>query len=142
MGAHRHPPPSVAIRPRPGIPWRGPPRAPGKVLRRALPALIGTLAACAPQARVPVDVAEAQCVRRVLTGEANTAVTIGVGTGYGGFGWGGYGWGNGWGGTGVAVSTTLPAAGRDPEADYNSCVLRKAGQMPDTPLAQRPEVKG
>ena len=118
-------------------------------MHRALPALIGTLglAACAPQpaALIPVDVAEAQCVRSVLGGgDSNTAVTIGVGTGGGGVGFGGWGWDDGWGGgTGVAVSTTLPQApSSNPEAAYNSCVLRKAGVMPDTPLSKRPEVKG
>ena len=84
-------------------------------MHRALPVLFcaSGLAACAPQpqAPIPVDVAEAQCVRSVLGGDSNTAVTIGVGTGGGGIGLGwlaGYdGWG---GGTGVAVSTTLPQA--------------------------------
>lgn len=117
-------------------------------MRRALPALIGTLPllACAaqPQAPIPVDVAEAQCVRQVLGGGSNTAVTIGVGTGGGGIGFGGWGYDDydGWGGTGVAVSTTLPQGQGNPEAAYNSCVLRKAGVMPDTPLSKRPEVKG
>lgn len=113
---------------------------------RTLPVLICAtgLAACAPQpkAPIPVDVAEAQCVRSVLGGDSNTAVTIGVGTGGGGIGLGGWGY-DGWGGgTGVAVSTTLPQGRGNPEASYNSCVLRKAGVMPDTPLSERPEVKG
>jgi hypothetical protein len=109
----------------------------------ALPLILATLSACAPQPLVPVDLAEAQCVRAVLNTDSNTAVTIGVGAGGGGLGWGGYGWDDGWGGTGVAVSTTLPVAGGgNPEADYNSCVLRRSGQMPDTPLSERPEVKG
>jgi hypothetical protein len=109
----------------------------------ALPVVLATLSACAPQPLVPVDVAEAQCVRALLNQGSNTAVTIGVGAGGGGLGWGGYGWDDGWGGSGVAVSTTLPVAtGGNPEADYNSCVLRRSGQMPDTPLAERPEIRG
>ncbi|PZQ96842.1 MAG: hypothetical protein DI533_14825 [Cereibacter sphaeroides] len=98
-----------------------------------------------PQTLIPVDVAEAQCVRQVLDGgNSNTAVSVGVGTGGGGIGFGGWGWddGWGWGGSGVAVSTTLPANQRNPEAAYNSCVMRKAGQPPNTPLDKRPEVRG
>ncbi len=115
-------------------------------MSRTLPFLIcaSSLSACAPQpaAPVPVDVAEAQCVRQVLGGGSNTAVTFGVGTGGGGLGWGGWGWDDGWGGTGVAVSTTLPQGQANPEGAYNGCVLRKSGVMPDTPLSERPEVKG
>lgn len=95
-----------------------------------------------PVALVPVDVAEAQCVGVVLNGGSESSVSIGVGTG-GGVGFGGLGWDDDWDGcTGVAVSTTIPVNTSDPEAAYNSCVLRKAGQAPDTPLAQRPEIKG
>jgi hypothetical protein len=118
-------------------------------MSRTLPVLIcaSGLAACAPQptAPIPVDVAEAQCVRQALGGDSNSAVTIGVGTGTGGIGWGGWGWDDGWGwggGTGVAVSTTLPQTPGNPEGAYNACVLRKSGFMPDTPLSERPEVKG
>jgi hypothetical protein len=118
-------------------------------MRPALPpvgplpaALLLALAACAPQTRIPVDLAEAQCVQSVLAGGtgSNSAVTVGIGTGYGGWGWGG----GGWGGTGVAMSTTLPVGGSggSPAQQYNNCVLRKSGQPPFTPFADRPELKG
>ncbi len=101
------------------------------------------LAGCAPPKPVPVDLAEAQCVQQVLSGNTgNTSVTFGVGTGYGGWGWDGPGYG-GWGGTGVAVSTTVPVASRvDPAQQYNDCVIRRSGQLPVTPFAKRPELKG
>jgi hypothetical protein len=95
-----------------------------------------------PGPPVSVDVAEAQCVRSVLGGGSQSTVSIGVGTGVG-VGFGGWGWDDDWGrGSGVGVSTTIPVRPSDPEAAYNSCVLRKAGQPPDTPLAQRPEIVG
>lgn len=95
-----------------------------------------------PVQLIPVDVAEAQCVRTVLNGASNNTVSIGVGTG-GNVGFGGWGWDDDWvGGTGVAVSTTIPVSSGNPEAAYNSCVLRKSGKAPDTPLAKRPEVMG
>lgn len=108
---------------------------------------VALLAACAPPPPVPVDVAEAQCVQQVLGNAAgNSAVTVGVGTGNGGWGWGGgwggaWGGGGGWGGAGVAMTTTLPDT-RNPETVYTSCVMRKSGQPPDTPLSQRPEIRG
>jgi hypothetical protein len=95
-----------------------------------------------PQPPISVDLAEAQCVRSVLDGGRQSTVSIGVGTGVG-VGFGGLGWDDNWGrGSGVGVSTTIPVLPSNPEAAYNSCVLRKAGKPPDTPLAQRPEVVG
>jgi hypothetical protein len=89
-----------------------------------------------------VDLAEAQCARSVLSGSSQSTVSIGVGTGVG-VGYGGWGWDDDWGtGSGVGVSTTIPVQPSNPEAAYNSCVVRKAGKPPDTPLAQRPEVVG
>jgi hypothetical protein len=95
-----------------------------------------------PTQPVSVDVAEAQCARSVLGGGSQSTVSIGVGTGTG-IGYGGWGWDDYWGGgTGVGVSTTIPVRPSDPEAAYNSCVVRKSGQPPDTPLSKRPEVVG
>ncbi len=95
-----------------------------------------------PEPLVSVDLAEAQCVRSVLNGGNQSTVSIGVGTGVG-VGFGGLGWDDDWGrGSGVGVSTTIPVRPTNPEAAYNSCVLRKAGRPADTPLAQRPEVVG
>jgi hypothetical protein len=101
---------------------------------------LALLAGCAPPpAPISVDLAEAQCVRQVLNGgDTSTSLTLGVGGGFGG-----WGWDDGWSGTGVALSATLPPApSRNPEADYDACVIRKSGQAPDTPLSERPEVKG
>lgn len=100
------------------------------------------LAGCVqPAQMVSVDIAEAQCVRSVLDSGRNT-VSIGVGTGTG-VGFGGLGWDDGWGsGSAVGVSTTIPVGSSNPEAAYSDCVLRKSGKLPDTPLAQRPEIVG
>ena len=95
-----------------------------------------------PRPPISVDLAEAQCVRSVLNGGSQSTVSIGVGTGVG-VGYGGWGWGNDWGrGSGVGVSTTIPVRPSNPEAAYNSCVLRKAGKPPDTPFAQRLKLVG
>jgi hypothetical protein len=93
-----------------------------------------------PTQPVSVDLAEAQCARSVLGGGSQSTVSIGVGTGVG---YGGWGWNDSWGrGTGVGVSTTIPVRPSNPEAAYTSCVVRKSGQPPDTPLSKRPEVVG
>lgn len=102
-----------------------------------LPALscvfAGLLAACT---QIPVDQAEADCMRVALYGGGTqSAVTVGIGTGYGGWGWGG---GTG---AGIAMSTTLPVQASDPATEYNACVRRKSGQPPVTPFGQRPEVQ-
>jgi hypothetical protein len=94
-----------------------------------------------PAPKISVDLAEAQCVRSVLGGSRST-VSIGVGTGTG-VGYGGLGWDDYWGGgSGVGISTTIPVGPGNPEAAYTECVIRKAGQPPDTPLAKRPEIVG
>jgi hypothetical protein len=113
------------------------------VLRRLLFLGLVLPAGCVqPGPPISVDLAEAQCVRSVLDGSSQSTVSIGVGTGVG-VGFGGWGWDDDWGRrSGVGVSTTIPVLPSNPEAAYNSCVLRKAGKPPDTPLAQRPEVVG
>jgi hypothetical protein len=100
-------------------------------------ALLGLSTACTP---IPVDQAEAACVRKALYGGGpQGAVTVGIGTGTGG--WGGWGWGGG-GGAGIAMSTTLPMQSADPATEYANCVRRKSGQPPVTPFGRRPELQG
>jgi hypothetical protein len=101
-------------------------------------AALAPLGACTPPV-IPVDQAEAECMRIVMYGGGSqSAVTVGIGTGYGG--WGGWGWGGG-SGVGVGMSTTLPTQPDDPARQYDACVRRKSGQPPVTPFAERPELK-
>ena len=94
-------------------------------------ALLGLSTACTP---IPVDQAEAACVRRVLSGGGpQGAFTLGIGAGYGG---------RGGGGAGIAVSTTVPLQTADPATDYANCVRRTSGEPPVTPFGQRPELQG
>jgi hypothetical protein len=112
------------------------------IRRMSILALVLPAGCVQPRPPVSVDIAEAQCVRNVLGGGSQSTVSIGAGTGVG-VGFGGVGWDDDWGrGTGVGVSTTIPVLPSDPEAAYNSCVLRKVGKQPETPLALRPEVMG
>jgi hypothetical protein len=101
-------------------------------MRPALP-LVLALGACAPQL-VPVEVAEAQCVRSVLSGGAgNPSLSLGIGTSSG----------NHSGlSTGIGLSTTFPVGSRSPAEQYDACVLRRSGQPPVTPFADRPELRG
>lgn len=97
-------------------------------------------AASAACTQIPVDQAEADCVQEALYGGGSqSAVTVGIATGYGG--WGGWGWGGGTG-AGIAISTTLPQQAADPATEYTACVRRKSGKAPVTPFGQRPEVQG
>jgi hypothetical protein len=97
------------------------------------PALLALLVfGCAPR-NLPMELAEAQCVQYALGGGGG--LTVGVSTGAASFG------NDGWGGLGVAVATEIPS-GRSPAAVYNACVLRRTGQPPLTPFADRPELQG
>lgn len=101
---------------------------------------LAAVAACEPT-NVPVATAEAQCARNVMaSGPATPTVSIGIGTGSGN-------WNPNRRGvsTGVAVATTIPVGGAATASlsdQYDACVLRRSGQLPVTPLAQRPEVRG
>jgi hypothetical protein len=95
--------------------------------------LIIVLAACA-QPLVPVDVAEEQCLRSVLSGGAgNSSLSLGIGTSTG----------NHSGvSTGIGLSTTIPVGSRSPADQYDACVFRKSGQPPRQPLYTRTDWQG
>lgn len=98
-----------------------------------LAGLVGFSTARTP---IPVDRAEAACVRRGLSGGGpQGAFTLGIGTGYGGRVWGG-------GGAGIAGSTTVPLQTADPATDDANCVRGPSGEPPVTPCGQRPEPQG
>lgn len=86
-------------------------------MRRFLP-LLALLAACAPTSR---DAAERLCLEEARQAPG-TRGTVAIGARSGGHV-----------STHVGIDFTagFPAAGRDRDSLYNSCVLRRSGQMPE-----------
>ena len=98
------------------------------------------LAACVPQSgsqTVPVEVAEAECARSVIAANQTTVgATVRLTTGNS----------NRTSNrrehrSGASVSAAFPLGSASLTDQYNSCVLRRSGQPPVTPLGQRPEVR-
>jgi hypothetical protein len=91
-------------------------------------AAAGMLAACGP---IPVEQAEAQCLRQVQpTSPISGEVGVGVGSG-------------GRVLSNVDLNINLGAQmGRDPAAVYDRCVYNKSGQLPTRPLYSRTDWKG
>lgn len=97
----------------------------------ALP-LLAALAACAP---VPVERAEASCLRDAeLASRPRGQVTMGVAGGSGGR-------------VGTVGRIELDVSsdymmGRDPSDVFNRCVMRRSGQFPTRALADQPGWRG
>ncbi len=97
-------------------------------MRAALPLLVlAGLAACGP---IPREAAERQCFERArLAAHPRGEVAVGVGTG----------------GPSAGLEVTVSSdylQGRDPANVYSNCVVQRSGELPSTPLYDRPDWTG
>lgn len=94
--------------------------------------LIGLAALAGCMGPVTVEQAERSCLSEIHAARPDTRVSLGIVGGSGGIR----------PHAGLSVSMSSDAImGRDPSDQFNTCVMRRSGQMPTRPLAEQPGMR-